>query len=117
MHCMQVQFYFQVALASPAPPYDRDNLQKLGEKNAEKEPKLEQEKFVFADTIENLPTTTTFTPTGISADEDSRLPPLPPGWWILDPDPDGPGWISCPHGASHLWHARPLPTPSPPGCS
>ena len=74
---MQVQFYFQVSLASPAPPpYDTDNLENLGEQNVEKEHLLEQGKIVFADTIENLPTTTTFTPTDISADEDSSFSPL-----------------------------------------
>jgi hypothetical protein len=69
---MQVQFYFQVALASPAPPYDTDNLEKMGEKNGEKEHLLQQEKIVFTDTSENLPTAT-LTPTDISTAEDSLL--------------------------------------------
>ena len=73
-----MQFYFQAALASPAPPYDADNLEKLGKQSVEKELEEleEQGKIVFADTIENLPTTTTFTPTDISADEDSSFSPL-----------------------------------------
>jgi len=62
-----VQFYFQVSLASPAPPsYDKDNLEHV----------LEQGKIVFADTIENLATTITFTTTDISAAEDSSFTPL-----------------------------------------
>ena len=69
---LEMQFYFQAALASPAPPYDADNLANLGEQSVEKEFE-EQGKIVFADTIENLPTTT-LTPTDISTAED--FPPL-----------------------------------------
>ena len=69
MHC---KFLFQVALASPAPPYDTDNSEMLKEKIVEKEEMLEQGKIVSLtpDTIETLPTAT-LTPTDISTAEDS----------------------------------------------
>merc|ERR1712198_736979 len=116
-----------VALASPAPPYDTDNSEMLKEKIVEKEEMLEQGKIVSLtpDTIENLPTAT-LTPTDISTAEDSNsdsflevvgyLAAIPllaiSPFLLLDPDSDGPGWIDCHHGASHLWHACPRPSPS-----
>ena len=72
-------FYFQVALASPAPPYNTDNSEKLGQQIVEKEHLLEQGKIVLvtpeeaSDTIdENLPTPT-LTPSEISTVEDSSF--------------------------------------------
>ena len=78
MHC-KCLFYFQVALASPAPPYNTDNSEKLGQQIVEKEHLLEQGKIVLvtpeeaSDTIdENLPTPT-LTPSEISTVEDSSF--------------------------------------------
>merc|ERR1712032_885785 len=75
----QVLFYFQVAPASPAPPYDTDNPETLGQQIEEKEHLLEQGKIVLvtpeeaSDTIdENLPTPT-LTPSEISTAEDSSF--------------------------------------------
>jgi len=67
-------FFPLVALASPAPPYDTDNLEMLGEQIVEKEQMLEQGKIVSLtpDTSANLPTATV-TPTDISPAEDSSF--------------------------------------------
>ena len=72
-------FYFQVVLASPAPPYDTDNSEKLGQQIVGKKQLLEQGKIVLvtpgetSDTIDDNLSTPTLTPSEISTADDSSF--------------------------------------------